>query len=222
MRAQNQTERNIFLAALTASSLTAITLWHYLTLTGEPISEWGSLTVYLFSFFTISTNLIVVIMGGALLLGNGRLHQFFSSAAVQSACCLYITFVGLGFWLLLGGPQGIESWFGWIPEICGHSLSPVLGAIFWFLYVPKGKLQGRHPVIWLSYPILYLVYWLIRGPLVGYYPYFFVDVNLLGYRGVAVWSGALIVIFLILGSLMLALDRWQGKRAIANQMITPA
>jgi hypothetical protein len=61
--------------------------------------------------------------------------------------------------------------------------------------------------LWLLYPIIYLAYWLIRGPRVGYYPYFFIDVNALGYSGVALWSGALIVVFLLLGSLMLLVDR---------------
>jgi hypothetical protein len=47
---------------------------------------------------------------------------------------------------------------------------------------------------------------------VGYYPYFFIDVNALGYSGVAIWSGALIVLFLILGTIMWRIDRWQVSR----------
>ncbi len=77
--------------------------------------------------------------------------------------------------------------------------------------IQKGQLTGRHPFLWLSYPLAYLGYWLIRGPLVGYYPYFFIDVDALGYSGVALWSGALIVFFLLLGSLMLFVDR---RRAV--------
>ncbi|MEJ2750444.1 MAG: Pr6Pr family membrane protein, partial [Anaerolineae bacterium] len=81
-------------------------------------------------------------------------------------------------------------------------------------------LTWQHPFVWLAYPIAYLVYWLIRGPRVGYYPYFFLDVNALGYSGVAIWSGALIVIFLVLGTLMWRIDRWQVSRKTDLSMIT--
>jgi hypothetical protein len=67
----------------------------------------------------------------------------------------------------------------------------------------------------LIYPLLYLIYWLIRGPRVGYYPYFFLDVNALGYSGVAVWSAILLVAFIILGFLMLFINsgRWLQSRS---------
>ena len=48
----------------------------------------------------------------------------------------------------------------------------------------------------------------------GYYPYFFVDVNRLGYGGVALWSGALIVVFLVLGSIMWRVDVWQASKQV--------
>ena len=38
------------------------------------------------------------------------------------------------------------------------------------------------------------------------------DVNAIGYGGVAMWSGILIVVFLILGTLMWRIDRWQARR----------
>ena len=212
MEAQTRNERRLLLWAMLLSSLVGISIWYVRRLTGAPVNEWFSETVVMFSFFTNLTNLLIVLMAGALLLGRGRLSRWFSSPAVQAACCLYIAFVGLGFWFILGGPRSVQSWVFWIPELTAHTLSPFLGVVFWVRCVEKGSLNGRHPLIWLAYPIGYLLYWLIRGPLVGYYPYFFIDVNALGYAGVAIWSGALIVLFLVLGTLMWRIDRRQASR----------
>lgn len=210
--AKRSSERQLLLWMMLLSSLVGISIWYVRRLTAVPPSEWFRDTVVMFSFFTNLTNLVVIFMAGALLAGKGRLYNWFKSPVVQSAWCLYIAFVGLGFWFILGGPQNVSTWFLWIPELTAHTLSPILGVLFWYRCVEKGQVNGRHPFIWLIYPLAYLFYWLIRGPLVGYYPYFFIDVNLLGYGGVAIWSGALLVTFLVLGTLMWRIDRWQAKR----------
>ncbi|MCB8946350.1 MAG: Pr6Pr family membrane protein [Ardenticatenaceae bacterium] len=207
-----RTERHILLWAMLLSSLIGITIWYIKRLTAAPVGEWGAETVAWLSYFTIFSNLLAIIMAGALLYGRGRLAHWFQSPSRQSAICLYIAFVGLGFWFLLGGPKNAVTFLDWVPEILAHTLSPILGAIFWYRCVPKGHLTWRDAVVWLAYPIAYLIYWLIRGPRVGYYPYFFIDVNALGYSGVAMWSGVLVVVFLVLGILMWRVDRWQASR----------
>lgn len=214
MKAKRGSERQWLLWMMLLSSLVGVSIWYVRRLTAVPPSEWFRDTVVMFSFYTNLTNLVVIFMAGALLAGKGRLYSWFKSPAVQSAWCLYIAFVGLGFWFILGGPQNVSAWYLWIPELTAHTLSPILGVVFWVRCVEKGEVNGRHPFIWLIYPLAYLIYWLIRGPMVGYYPYFFIDVNLLGYGGVAIWSGALLVVFLVLGSLMWRIDRWQANRQV--------
>ena len=207
MKIDNKNERRLFLWAMLLSSLIGISIWYIKSLASAPFSAWGQETVVTFSYFTNFSNAMIIVMAAALLLGRGRLYNWFKSPSVQSAFSLYIAFVGLGFWFLLGGPGELVTLLDWIPEMTAHTLSPILGAVYWYRVIPKGQLSWRDPVLWLIYPIAYLVYWLFRGPLVGYYPYFFVDVNALGYSGVALWSGALIVVFLLLGTLMLFVDR---------------
>ncbi|MCP5095215.1 MAG: hypothetical protein GY943_06660 [Chloroflexi bacterium] len=212
----NKKERQILLWAMLLSSLTGITIWYVRGLSTASFNEWGSVTMRHFSFFTNLTNALIIVMAGTLLYGRGKLYTFFKSPAVQAACSLYIAFVGIGFWFILGGPRSLDTLLDWIPEITAHTLSPILGVVFWFRCVPKGQLTWRHPFIWLSYPIAYLIYWLIRGPLVGYYPYFFLDVDELGYAGVAAWSGILILFYLVLGSLMWLWDRRYETRGVVT------
>jgi len=195
------------------SSLIGVSIWHVRRLVEAPVSEWLTETIITLSYFTNLTNILIFVMAWALLRGRGRLAEFFAAPSVQAACSLHILFVGLAFWFVLGGPQDVEAWWLWIPEATAHTLSPLLGVVWWARYVPWGALRPAQPVVWLGYPIAYLAYRLVRGPIIGEYPYFFIDVNELGYDGVAVWSGILIAGFLVLGGMMLGVDRVAVRRA---------
>ena len=205
--------RRVVLQVWLWSSLIGVSIWHVRRLVEAPVSEWLTETIITLSYFTNLTNILIVVMAWALLRGRGRVAEFFAAPSVQAACSLYILFVGLVFWFVLGGPQDVEAWWLWIPEVTAHTLSPLLGVVWWARYVPWGALRPEQPVVWLGYPIAYLAYWLVRGPIVGEYPYFFIDVNELGYDGVAVWSGILVAGFLVLGMTMLSVDRVALRRA---------
>ena len=207
MQTENNQERNILLWAMFLSSLTGLSIWYIRRLTAAPFAEWGSESIVTFSYFTNLTNALVIIMTASLLFGRGRVRDWFAKPPVQAAVSLYIAFVGLAFWFLLGGPGDDLSAVLWLAELTAHTLSPILGFVLWLRAIPRGQLTWRHPLLWLIYPVIYLVYWLFRGPLVGYYPYFFVDVNALGYGGVARWTVILITAFLVLGGSMLLVDR---------------
>jgi hypothetical protein len=190
------------------------------TLPRDPSTSWrigtssstrGTSHIITLSYFTNLTNTLIVVMAAALLRGRGRIARVFASAPVQAAFSLYILFVGLAFWFVLGGPEEVEAWWLWIPEVTAHSLSPLLGVVWWVAAVPKGRLRLWHPFAWLAYPVAYLGYWLVRGPIVGEYPYFFIDVDELGYAGVAVWTGILVAGFLVLGLVMWVVDRLRSR-----------
>jgi hypothetical protein len=194
-----------------ASSAVGVGIWHVRRLMAAPVSEWLTEHIITLSYFTNLTNTLIVVMAASLLSGRGRLARWFSQAPVQSAFSLYILFVGLAFWFVLGGPTDVESWVLWIPEATAHSLSPLLGIVWWAGAVVPGRLRLWHPVAWLVYPVAYLGFWLVRGPIVGEYPYFFIDVDELGYAGVAVWTGILVAGFLVLGLVMWVVDRLRSR-----------
>ena len=196
------------------SSLSGISIWYFQRLADSPCTNGDAQTAVTFSFYTILSNAIIVVMAAALLLGRGRLYTWFSSPSVQAACCLYIAFVGLGFWFLLGGPGQMETLLDWMPQMTAHTLSPILGFVFWLRAVPVGHIGRRDPFLWLIYPS---PIW-CTGSSVGRWsatiPTYFIDVNALGYGGVALWSGALVVVFLVLGSLMLLVDQRRAARLL--------
>jgi hypothetical protein len=52
-----------------------------------------------------------------------------------------------------------------------HTVIPVLYAIYWLLFAPKEGLTYRAVPLWLSYPLVYCGYALLRGEVDGIYPY---------------------------------------------------
>jgi len=66
----------------------------------------------------------------------------------------------------------------------------------WLAFGPRGAISAR--IAWLSlvFPVAWLGFTLIRGAVVGFYPYPFIDVNVLGYGEAAlncVWVSLLLV-----------------------------
>jgi hypothetical protein len=70
---------------------------------------------------------------------------------------------------------------------------------------------------WLIYPVLHLVYTLIRGAIVGFYPYPFFNPNrptTAGHRGVTIYCLTIVIAFLVVAwPMAMVANRWQGARA---------
>ena len=58
---------------------------------------------------------------------------------------------------------------------------------------------------------------LARGHGIGFYPYPFVDVASLGYAQVLLNALAMLGGFILVGVLLILLDRWQGRRLARAQ-----
>ncbi|PZR60920.1 MAG: hypothetical protein DLM53_11090 [Candidatus Eremiobacter antarcticus] len=164
------------------------------------------------SFFTILTNLLTAAaLTGSATLADSRLSGFFDRPATQGAIATYITVVGIVYSLLLRQlwqPQGLQL----LVDSILHDVIPIAFVIQWFVFVPKGQLQWRHALMWLSYPFVYVVYSLLRGAVSGRYPYPFSDVSVLGYPKVFENTAMLLVGFFVLGLVFVAVDRFLGAR----------
>lgn len=76
---------------------------------------------------------------------------------------------------------------------------------------PKERPSLEHAVWWLVYPVAYLVYTMVRGRIVGTYPYPFLDVSTLGYLRVLANAMVLLVVFLGIGALIIAISRRRAR-----------
>jgi hypothetical protein len=166
-----------------------------------------------FSFFTILSNTAAVVMLVILAFRPGRAdEQGFS--IYRGAVTVYMSVTGLVYATLLG-PTGIdvgltEPWVNWSLHIVG----PIAIALDWVIHRPGVRLADSSLLIWLGFPAAYLVYSLVRGAVVDWYPYPFLDPGETGgYGGVAIWSGVVLVVILGFGYGYL----WWANRAHPSQ-----
>lgn len=167
------------------------------------------------SYFTILTNLIVAIVSTASALRGvsnpvDTSDTFLTRPSILSAVAVYIFVVGLTYSLLLRSiwdPTGLSA----VLDVSLHDITPILYVLFWFFFVPKGTLRWSHPVYWLIYPVLYVVYCLVCGAVTGRYPYYFVDVTLLGYSKALLNTALMLIGFWIVGLVVVAIDRFRGR-----------
>jgi hypothetical protein len=59
--------------------------------------------------------------------------------------------------------------------------------------------------------VLYVLYCLARGAITGLYPYYFVDVTLLGYPKALLNTVLLLIGFWIVALIVVAIDRFVGR-----------
>jgi hypothetical protein len=168
--------------------------------------------VQIISFFTILSNILVGLCLVAVVLNKASaFKKFFNNNSVVTAVALYITIVGLIFNTVLRSIVNLEGLFALTNELT-HVFNPVAFVIFWLFFITKTKLSWRQAAGWLWYPLLYLVYVLIRGAVFHFYPYPFVDADKLGYQQVAVNSFFVMVAFLLFGCLFLMLNNKLAAR----------
>ena len=164
-----------------------------------------------FSFFTITTNIIVAMFATVLLLRpNSNWGNFLSRPTTLTAITVYITIVGVVYNAVLRflwQPQGLQ----FVVDELLHSIIPVLFILLWVRYVPKSELKYANAFPWLIYPVIYIIYTAIRGAITNEYPYPFTDVTVLGYGRVALNSLGLFAAFLAFSLFLIAIGKYLSR-----------
>ncbi|NRB35234.1 MAG: Pr6Pr family membrane protein [Rhodobacteraceae bacterium] len=194
-------------AALVALlALTSVGLDTYEALMRHPERSLGEEIWRRLRYFTILTNLLVVLgFAAAALTGKMR-------ATTGAALTLWIGIVAIVYHTLL-----FEEHTGlrWWTDHGMHTIVPIAVALWWVAYAPKFGLRMRQAAYWLAFPSLYVVYVLLRGAADGVYPYFFLDPVKSGWGGLGLWVLALGAGFWLGGVLVI----WLAGR-MATQRIT--
>jgi hypothetical protein len=127
-------------------------------------------------------------------------------AQVQGALLLAIGAVAIVYHLLLAGLVSLTGLEAVIDEML-HTVIPVVYALYWLLFAPKEGLSYGAVPLWLSYPLVYCGYALMRGEIDGIYPYPFLDVAAEGMISVSFNILGLLVAFWIGGLMIVAVGR---------------
>ena len=198
-------------AAFAVVGIVAIILQFRLALNGTR-SLLGS-TVVFFSYFTILTNVLVALdMMVPAVAPASPFARWTTTEGVRAAIAMYAAVVGVIYHLFLHAtwnPQGLA--FG--VNITLHYVMPIAMVLDWLLFVPKGRLRWIDPFKWLAFPLLYGVWTVIHGAVIGWYPYWFIDIGELGWPRAMTNFVGLLAFFLLLGLIVVAIDRTLGRNA---------
>lgn len=160
-----------------------------------------------FSYFTILSNIMAALSYTAVWLNpvSGRLKPLTKSSSL-TAVTVYIVMVGIIYNTVLRGLADLQG-LQLIVDRFLHSILPASFLLFWFLYVSKEGLKWKNALLWLWYPVAYIIYIMILGALTGFYPYPFANVDVLGYPK-ALMNGLYITIaFGVLSTIFVAIAK---------------
>jgi len=158
----------------------------------------GELMMRYFTFFTITTNLLVGIYTLALLVRPT--HRFFTHPSTQTAIVMYITVVGLIYNLILRNGWSSSGLQTLVHEIL-HSVIPPMVILYWALWVDARSLKPKVIGRWLLYPAVYTAIIFIRGAVANWYPYPFLDLRHLSPATVILNCIGILVVFLLFSAI---------------------
>ena len=172
----------------------------------------GRALVMYFGYFTVLTNwLVCVAATWPLLAPTSAPGRFFVRPMVIGWVTASIVFVGIAYYVLLRHvwqPQGLH----WVSNALLHYAIPILFVIYSLIVLRGVSLRWTAPLWWSIYMVLYFTYALIRGALIGSYPYGFIDVSVLG-DAAAIRNGCfLLLAFLGLSYLLILIWRVGARR----------
>ena len=189
----------------------------------------GHFNIKMFNYFTIIAN----IMAFAYLLGyfihflrNRNTFDVVNTVwfpAFKYATLVSTTVTIIVAHFLLGGGTWFDDAdnFIWATPI-QHYIIPICFLLDWLIFDKKGSVKLTHVGFGLLMPIIYLAYVLIRVNVFNSsfdlvpgsrYPYSFLDLDVLPLSTFLTIIAALVVLFVVLGLIFYAVDRFLARRA---------
>ncbi len=166
-----------------------------------------------FSFFTIESNLIAAfaffVTGVAALRSAGR-EQF---AMLRGLATLSMTMTGVIYFLLLRELEAsLQTPIPWVNMVL-HYVMPLAVLADWFIDPPSRRVRFGESLRWVLFPAAYVFYSLLRGALVNWYPYPFLNPDEQGYARIAVTCAVMLVAVVGLAALLAARTRAAEQRS---------
>lgn len=123
------------------------------------------------------------------------------SKGIMAALATMLTVIGVIYWALLSNihhPVGLDR----VTNQSHHTFVPIAFVLFWLRYTPRASSTlGLVPIIMVP-PLSYGAFSLVLGQLTGFYAYFFVDLNELGWTQFLINNAGLALFFAALGAVL--------------------
>ncbi|BCY07824.1 Pr6Pr family membrane protein [Actinoplanes sp. L3-i22] len=159
--------------------------------------------VRLFSFFTIQSNLLVLIATVGLARDSGRDGRVWRVIRLDALLGIVIT--GIVYSTILAGQVELHG-AAYLADLGFHYIAPWAALLGWLLFGPRPRIDGR-TLAWAAvWPTLWIGYTLAHGAVTDWYPYPFTDVADLGYPRVLINMSAVVLIAALLATGLRLLD----------------
>lgn len=156
------------------------------------------------SYFTIQSSVIgmaaLVTAAASWRRGGGA-----SIDMLRGAATVYLTVTLVVFSPLLPG-TAVDLSISWVGIVL-HGIFPVAVIIDWIVLPPLTQIRFRDSILWLAYPVLWVGFTMLRGPVAGWYPYPLLDPANGGYGAVAGSLAAMLSLGIVLCAVVAALSR---------------
>ncbi|GGG08270.1 hypothetical protein GCM10007304_22950 [Rhodococcoides trifolii] len=164
-----------------------------------------------FSYFTVLSNVLAVVVlgvGGALDPQSPRWDAFRGSVVT------YMVITGIVYAVLLAEVD-VNVRDPWTNNVL-HRIVPLAILLDWLIAPARTAISNRTALSWLWFPVAYGVYSLIRGPIVEWYPYPFLDPRTQGYVALGIGLIVLIGGFVLIAMAIANLGELAGRRRSAR------
>lgn len=114
---------------------------------------------------------------------------------------------------------GISYNYAWASDFL-HQVMPLVLVLDWLLKSPRHRLAFRQALLWTVYPLAFAAFSLVRGPLVDWYPYPFLDPRENDWATIGAYVVGIAVGFLLFSWLVVTIGnfsrQWWATRALTN------
>jgi hypothetical protein len=155
-----------------------------------------------FAFFTVLSNLIVAATALLLALRQDRTTAVFKTFRLIGLVAITIT--GIVYHVALSSIHQLGNQLV-------HTIVPLLAVIGWVAFGPRGLTSARIAGLSLLFPACWLAFTLIRGAVIHWYPYPFLDVTTIGYGKAVLNSFWVLLLLLGVAAGATALDSRLGR-----------
>ena len=160
-------------------------------------------------YFTIWSNLLVAIVLTLLALNPHRDSPLIRVLRIDTLMMISITGI---IYAAIIAPYVTNRGWEHVSNALVHQITPVLTIIVFIIAGPRGWFESKKIFAALIVPIIYVIYTLIRGAVIGAYPYSFFNVAKYGYTAVLINVVAIAIFGLVLAFLFMAIDRLIMRR----------
>jgi hypothetical protein len=162
-----------------------------------------------FSYFTVQSAVIAVVLlivGAVYALRNRPDPLWFDMVRVLATVWIIVSGIVFAVILIEGAARGVPVWAPWSSQLL-HFWIPAYALVDWL--IAPGRDVPWRTVGWVMvFPVLWVVYTLIRGSIVYWYPYFFLDPVLVDFPfELALYLLLVVVIFTGVTAGLIAISR---------------